>query len=97
MKVKQVQSIWWNWINSNLIYILQVLCLSSSQAAQSPVSQPEPDKTGTDQKLSETSMSQERLSGLAIMSINHDVGKQISYEDIIDDPESAERDTFNGE
>lgn len=32
-----------------------------------------------------SSMSQERLSGLAIMSINHDVGKQISYDDIIDD------------
>ena len=32
-----------------------------------------------------SSMSQERLSGFAIMSINHDVGKQISYDDIIDD------------
>ena len=32
-----------------------------------------------------SSMSQECLSGLAIMSINHDVGKQISYDDIIDD------------
>lgn len=30
-------------------------------------------------------MSQERLSGLAIMSINHDVGKHMSYDDIIDD------------
>ena len=32
-----------------------------------------------------SSMSQERLSGLAIMSINHDVGRRMSYEDIIDD------------
>lgn len=32
-----------------------------------------------------SSMSQERLSGLAIMSINHDVGKHLSYDDIIDD------------
>ena len=32
-----------------------------------------------------SSMSQERLSGLAIMSIKNDVGKQISYDDIIDD------------
>ena len=30
-------------------------------------------------------MSQERLSGLAIMSINHDVGKHMSYDDIIAD------------
>lgn len=26
-------------------------------------------------------MSQERLSGLAIVSINHDVGKHLSYDD----------------
>ncbi|KAK0150731.1 repressor of the inhibitor of the protein kinase [Merluccius polli] len=32
-----------------------------------------------------SSMSQERLSGLSIMSINHDVGKDLSYDDIIDD------------
>ena len=30
-------------------------------------------------------MSQERLSGLAIMSINHDEGKCMSYDDVIDD------------
>lgn len=32
-----------------------------------------------------STMSQERLSGLAIMSINHDMGKKICYDDIIDD------------
>jgi hypothetical protein len=32
-----------------------------------------------------SSMSQERLSGLVIMTINHDVGKHMSYDDIIDD------------
>ena len=30
-------------------------------------------------------MGQDRLTGLAIMSINHEIGKQLSYEDIIDD------------
>lgn len=32
-----------------------------------------------------STMSQERLSGLAIMSINHEVGKSLSCEDMIDD------------
>ncbi|XP_076037808.1 uncharacterized protein LOC143023173 [Oratosquilla oratoria] len=32
-----------------------------------------------------SSMGQERLSGLAIISINHEVGKDVLYEDIIDD------------
>lgn len=32
-----------------------------------------------------STMSQEHLSGLAIMSINHDMGKKICYDDIIDD------------
>ncbi len=30
-------------------------------------------------------MSQERLTGLAIININHSMGEQISYDDIIDD------------
>ena len=30
-------------------------------------------------------MSQERLSGLAVMSINHDMGKHMSHDDIVDD------------
>ncbi len=30
-------------------------------------------------------MSQELLTGLAIISINHSIGEQISYDDIIDD------------
>ena len=30
-------------------------------------------------------MSQERLSGLAIISINHTVAQQILYDDVIDD------------
>ena len=32
-----------------------------------------------------SSMGQDRLTGLAIMSINHEIGKQLSYEDIVDD------------
>ncbi len=32
-----------------------------------------------------STMSQERLTGLAIISINHSIGEQISYDDIIDD------------
>lgn len=31
-----------------------------------------------------STMSQERLSGLAIMSINHEVGKSLSYDEMID-------------
>ncbi|XP_034069533.1 uncharacterized protein LOC117544522 [Gymnodraco acuticeps] len=30
-------------------------------------------------------MGQDRLTGLAIISINHEIGKQLSYDDIIDD------------
>ncbi len=30
-------------------------------------------------------MSQERLTGIAIISINHSIAEQISYDDIIDD------------
>jgi hypothetical protein len=42
-------------------------------------------------------MSQERVCGLAIMSINHDVGKHMSYGDIIDDfSQSAEEEYFDG-
>ena len=29
-------------------------------------------------------MGQERLSGLAIISVNHEVSKQLSYDDVID-------------
>ncbi len=32
-----------------------------------------------------STMSQERLTGLAIISINHSIGEQISYDDIFDD------------
>jgi hypothetical protein len=32
-----------------------------------------------------STMAQEHLSGLSIISINHIVGKQLSYDDIIDD------------
>ncbi len=32
-----------------------------------------------------STMSQERLTGLAIISINHSIGEQILYDDIIDD------------
>ncbi|KAL2102360.1 hypothetical protein ACEWY4_001528 [Coilia grayii] len=32
-----------------------------------------------------STMSQERLTGLAVISINHVIGEQISYDDIIDD------------
>ncbi len=32
-----------------------------------------------------STMSQERLTGLAIITINHSIGDQISYDDIIDD------------
>ena len=32
-----------------------------------------------------STMSQERLSGLAVISINHQLANQISYDDIIDD------------
>ncbi|XP_041852965.1 zinc finger MYM-type protein 1-like [Melanotaenia boesemani] len=32
-----------------------------------------------------SSMAQDRLTGLAIISINHEVGKQVSYENVIDD------------
>ncbi len=32
-----------------------------------------------------STMSQERLTGLAVISINHSIGEQISYDDIIDD------------
>ena len=30
-------------------------------------------------------MSQERLSGMAVLSINHQLAEQISFDDIIDD------------
>lgn len=30
-------------------------------------------------------MGQDRLNGLAIMSINQEIGKQLSYDDIIND------------
>ena len=30
-------------------------------------------------------MAQDRLSGLAIISINHMIGKELSYDDVIDD------------
>ena len=30
-------------------------------------------------------MAQERRSGLAVISVNHEVGGQISYDDVIDD------------
>ena len=32
-----------------------------------------------------STMGQERLSGLAIISINHIISKQLSYDDVIDD------------
>ncbi|KAJ8334015.1 hypothetical protein SKAU_G00413340 [Synaphobranchus kaupii] len=32
-----------------------------------------------------SSMAQDRLTGLAIISINHEVGRQVSYDDVIDD------------
>lgn len=32
-----------------------------------------------------SSMSEERLSGLAVISINHQIGSQISYDDVIND------------
>ena len=32
-----------------------------------------------------STMSQERLTGLAVISTNHSIGEQISYDDIIDD------------
>ena len=32
-----------------------------------------------------STMAQESLSGLAVISINHEVGGQISYNDVIDD------------
>lgn len=32
-----------------------------------------------------STMSQERLTGLAVISVNHSIGEQISYDDIIDD------------
>ncbi|XP_064089206.1 uncharacterized protein LOC135203408 [Macrobrachium nipponense] len=42
------------------------------------------------------SIGKDRLTGLAIISFNHEVGKQVSYEDIIDDFESkkARKQTF---
>lgn len=42
-------------------------------------------------------MSQDHLSGLAIMSINRDAWKRMSYEDIIDDfaSKSAEEEHFD--
>ena len=43
-----------------------------------------------------SSMGQDQLTGLAIISINHEVGKQVSYEDIIDDfaSKKARKQTF---
>lgn len=32
-----------------------------------------------------SSMAQERLTGLAIISINHEVGREVSYDDVIDE------------
>ena len=32
-----------------------------------------------------STMSQERLSGMAVLSINHQLAEQISFDDIIDD------------
>ena len=32
-----------------------------------------------------SSMAEDRLTGLAIISLNHEVGKQVSYENVIDD------------
>lgn len=33
----------------------------------------------------QSSMAQDRLTGLAIISINHEVGRQVSYDDVIDE------------
>ena len=43
-----------------------------------------------------SSMGQDRLTGLALISINHEMGKQLSYEDIIDDfaRKKARKQTF---
>ena len=35
--------------------------------------------------FSQEELAQENLSGLAVISVNHDVGGQISYDDVIDD------------
>ena len=54
-----------------------------------PVTVAEAERSFSKLKLIKTylrsTMSQERLSGLAIISINHTVAQQISYDDVIDD------------
>ncbi|XP_076044803.1 uncharacterized protein LOC143027403 [Oratosquilla oratoria] len=54
-----------------------------------PVTVASAERSFSELKLIKTylrsSMGQERLSGLAIISINHEVGKDMLYKDIIDD------------
>ena len=54
-----------------------------------PVTVAEAERSFSKLKLIKTylrsTMSQERLFGLAIISINHTVAQQISYDDVIDD------------
>ncbi|XP_076058380.1 uncharacterized protein LOC143035322 [Oratosquilla oratoria] len=65
-----------------------------------PVTVASADRSFSKQKLIKTylrsSMGQDRLTGLAIISINHEVGKQVSYEEIIDNfaSKKARKQTF---
>ncbi|XP_071060272.1 zinc finger MYM-type protein 1-like isoform X2 [Pseudochaenichthys georgianus] len=65
------------------------LCIALRISATLPVTVASAERSFSKLKLLKTylrsTMAQERLSGLAVISINHEVGGQISYDDVIDD------------
>nr|XP_055051180.1 zinc finger MYM-type protein 1-like [Misgurnus anguillicaudatus] len=73
----------------NLEELFPNLWISLRVAVTLPVTVASAERSFSRLKLIKTylrsSMSQERLSGLSIIAINHDVGRQLSYDDIIDD------------
>ena len=65
------------------------LCIALRISATLPVTVASAERSFSKLKLLKTylrsTMAQERLSGLAVISINHEVGGQIQYNDVIDD------------
>ena len=65
------------------------LCIALRISATLPVTVASAETSFSKLKLLKTylrsTMAQERLSGLAVISINHEVGGQISYNDVIYD------------
>ena len=72
------------------------LCIALRISATQPVTVASAETTFSKLKLLKmylrSTMAQERLSGLAVISINHEVAGQILYDDVIDDSEEGQKD-----